>query len=249
MKGMMLGLVLAVFGVAGVAGAQAPAGAPAGSTGVCKDGTYSTQASKQGACRGHKGIQTWFVADSAATGGTSAGKSSPAATAVPKPSASTAASGPAPAGSTGRCKDGTYTTQTSKQGACRGHQGIDTWMGGDAGAPANAGMKSTPAMTPSPTTATPASKPAAAAAAPSPSPAAPASANAGKKMGPAAAAAAKPQATGGGPGLVWVNTESKVYHCMGDAFYGKTKQGSYMTEAEAKAAGARGDRGKSCAGK
>jgi len=38
--------------------------------------------------------------------------------------------------------------------------------------------------------------------------------------------------------LVWVNTESKVYHKSG-AFYGKTKQGKFMTEADAQAAGYR----------
>ena len=37
-------------------------------------------------------------------------------------------------------------------------------------------------------------------------------------------------------GKVWVNTESGVYHKSG-RWYGKTKQGKFMTEAEAKTAG------------
>src|SRR5262252_3137036 len=40
-------------------------------------------------------------------------------------------------------------------------------------------------------------------------------------------------------GLVWVNTSSKVYHKDDSKFYGKTKQGQFMTEADAQKAGYR----------
>lgn len=50
----------------------------------------------------------------------------------------------------------------------------------------------------------------------------------------------------GGPGQVWVNKGSKIYHCPGDRYYGKTKRGDYLTEAAAKAAGAHGSGGKAC---
>jgi hypothetical protein len=48
-----------------------------------------------------------------------------------------------------------------------------------------------------------------------------------------AVAASNPPAPGGGHGLVWVNTDSHVYHKEGSRFYGTTKKGKYMTEAEA----------------
>jgi hypothetical protein len=40
-------------------------------------------------------------------------------------------------------------------------------------------------------------------------------------------------APGGGHGLVWVNTDSHVYHKEGSRFYGKTKKGKYLSEADA----------------
>ena len=64
---------------------------------------------------------------------------------------------------------------------------------------------------------------------------------------PAAAAAPAKAAVAGGAGKVWVNTSSKTYHCEGSKFYGKTKTGEYMTEADAKAKGNHAVKGKACA--
>jgi len=63
---------------------------------------------------------------------------------------------------------------------------------------------------------------------PTPAPAAPAKAAQAKQLPPANSS-----------GMVWVNTESGVYHKPGSRYYGKTKQGRYMTEADAIKAGYR----------
>jgi cytoskeletal protein RodZ len=77
----------------------------------------------------------------------------------------------------------------------------------------------------------PASKPAAAPTAATP-PGAPS--NSAPPSKPATAQQPRPPASGG---MVWVNTVSGVYHKPGSRYYGKTKHGKYMTEADAIKAG------------
>jgi hypothetical protein len=136
----------------------------------------------------------------------------------------------APAGTTGLCNDGSYWTGASKSGACRGHQGVKTWYAASAAAPTTAATPTAP--TPATQSAAPATSPAAA-----PAPKTKASTTTGT---------AKTPAPGGGPGMVWVNTSTKVYHCYGTKYYGTTKAGAYMSEADAKAKGAHPDAGKPC---
>lgn len=123
----------------------------------------------------------------------------------------------APTGSTGICWDGTYTNTPSKKGACAGHKGVKDWFGQPtAAAPVKAATPATPAK-----------------------PAAAASATKSTSMPTSAV-------PGGGAGQVWANAGTKVYHCQKDKWYGKTKHGTYMSEAEAKAKGFHPDHGKSC---
>ena len=168
----LIAATLLAFASISVAHAQTPA-APQGATGMCKDGSYSTAASKRGACAGHKGVKDWYATDAAAAAPTSAP--------MTPPSAAAGAPVPAPVPST------TTTATTQPTTATK-----------TASAPAPASKASTVA------------------------------------------------AAGGGHGQVWVNTSTKVYHCEGDRYYGKTKAGSYMTESAATAAGDRAANGKAC---
>ncbi len=123
----------------------------------------------------------------------------------------------APAGSTALCKDGSYYSNASRKGACSKHGGVKDWYGDTT-------AKAAPSASSPPDKNTAVLVP--------------------DKAVPAASRGMA--AAGGGPGQVWVNTRSKVYHCQGDKWYGKTKTGEYMTEAAAKAAGSHADHGKAC---
>ncbi len=102
-----------------------------------------------------------------------------------------------------------------------------------AGVPARTIEKITPLVTVGPGAA------AAPTAAPTPAAAPPTTAAAAPAPAPKAPSASTPTTaqTPPQPGMVWVNLETKVFHREGDRWYGKTKRGKFMTEADAVAAG------------
>ena len=137
-----------------------------------------------------------------------------------------------PAGAIAQCKDGTYFSGSSHKGACKGHHGVKDWLDKNQAAAAPAAAAAPKAATATPSA--PADKTARATEA--------------KHTAPTPASEIT-QKAGGGAGLVWVNPRSKVYHCESDEWYGKTKEGSYMSEAAAKTAGNHAEHGKECGAK
>ena len=216
----------AAFGFALAASLAAQAAAPKDATGQCTDGSYTTAKTQARGCLKHGGVKTWFggagTASAAATDTTAAAKTSPAANRA----SSSASTGKAPKNATGQCTDGSYTTAKTQARGCLKHGGVKTWFG------AAASPAASEAAAPAKERASPA--PTAAATTPAPTPAA------------APARAAAPAQAPANPSDVWVNTSTKAYHCPGTKYYGTTKHGKYMSEADAKAAGFHPSYGKAC---
>jgi hypothetical protein len=124
---------------------------PKNATAQCKDDTYSSAKTKQGACSKHGGVKTWFADEKGAPpAAPTTPKASPTATS--KTGAAAAATASIPANATAQCTDGTYSTAKTKQGACSKHGGVKTWFADEKAAtgatPPSTKTAATPAATP-----------------------------------------------------------------------------------------------------
>jgi hypothetical protein len=105
---------------------------PKNATAQCKDGTYSTAKTKQGACSKHGGVATWFADEKAPTTGSPKGPTPTPKETAPAPAApktpATKSDSAAPANATARCKDGTFSFAKQHRGACSHHGGVAEWF-------------------------------------------------------------------------------------------------------------------------
>lgn len=142
------------------------------------------------------------------------------------PAANPAAS--AASAMTATCKDGSSQTGASRRAACKGHGGVQSAKAA-AAAPAPE-----------------AAAPVAGSVAPPVEQTAPVLGSTPAAKTPHRATAPIVAQTPTNPGDVWVNSATKIYHCPADKAYGRTRTGSFMAEAAAKAAGNRASHNKAC---
>ena len=226
--GVMLAAATACYGQG--AGAQAGAGQttagtsakPGDATGQCKDGTYTTNPNKKKACAQHQGVKDWYQ--------TVGGATDPDIKGAGMGSQSKSAKQTSKSDETVNPRDNSTISNQRKDAINKkspnavvatpednGH--TIKGAGADAGATGSANA--------SPSTGK----------------------NSGKRSASGSMAgntAGRQAAPGGGPGMVWVNTESNVYHCYGSKSYGTTKNGKYESEQDAVNSGAKPAMGKSC---
>jgi hypothetical protein len=167
----------------------------------------------------------------------------------------------APKDATGQCTDSTYTTAKTQARACLKHGGVKTWFAAAPAAPAPSASAPTSAPTKSTAGKSTADKS-------QPKDAtgqctdgsyttAKTQARGCLKHGgvktwfggsdvSASAPGTTPAQAPSNPTDVWVNLSTKAYHCPGTKYYGATKHGKYMPEADAKAAGFHPSYGKAC---
>jgi hypothetical protein len=128
LRSIRTSLVAAILAISICTFAQKPANAPKSATAQCKDGTFSSAKTQQGACSKHGGVKTWWGADTGASSKATeakatAGSSSKAETKT----ATKTAPADAPEGATAKCKDGTYSHAKTHSGACSHHGGVAEW--------------------------------------------------------------------------------------------------------------------------
>jgi hypothetical protein len=208
-----------------VAFAQAPAGAPNGATGQCKDGTYTTAAKKSGACSGHQGVKTWYASSGSTANSDTTGSSSRSQSSEAKKTAKS---------------DEVVNPHSDATMSSARANAINKKSGNAVVATPNDNGKTMPGA---------AVNGAAAANGTANENANGSSSRNSARGSYAGSVAGRTAAPGGGPGMVWLNTTSNVYHCYGSEYYGKTKNGKYVSEKDAMNMGARADHGKSCSAK
>jgi len=119
-------MVAAVLAITVFTFAQRPANAPKSATAECKDGTFSSAKTQQGACSKHGGIKTWWGADTSASPAKTETKAPNEPSSKPE-TKSAATTANAPEGATAKCKDGTYSHAKTHSGACSHHGGVAEW--------------------------------------------------------------------------------------------------------------------------